>query len=367
MKVPKTVLICTLGRTPQVLVETVWALANRKEPVVPDEIVAVSMANFSNDVKDSVFGNGKGWSTLLAKLKSTRISVTRKLRFSEITIAADDKGVIQDLRTTEDNTRCANYLFSLIRKYTMDDSSRIILSLSGGRKSLSALTTVVMSLLARPEDELIHLIADRELEDGRYHFPRGARGYSLFEIPFVRTRGLLKRITIDRVQTFEECLRLTQGEVPDETMFTVIMIDMGVGSLRLGNGRPVRPVDPARLMLLWLIFREKILDRDRFRDMLDGAKKLADSGTLGFQGKVPEWFSNLRRKDRLPEFRQIIDWTKKKVLGERLGLSEEFCRALLPNSNGVGRVFDIGYPKDLLLVNETDFSNWLYAQIKPQS
>ena len=53
----KTILVCTLGKSPQVLVETVWALANQEKRIVPDEIVAISMNNFARDVKDSVFGN----------------------------------------------------------------------------------------------------------------------------------------------------------------------------------------------------------------------------------------------------------------------------------------------------------------------
>ena len=169
----KTILVCMLGKSPQVLVETAWALVNQKKRIVPDEIVAISMNNFARDVKDSIFGKGKGWSLLIDKLRKVGISVAGKFRFEDITIANDEKGVIDDLRTVEDNTRCANYLFVLLRKYLVEmDDTRIIVSLAGGRKSLAALVTANMSLLARPQDQLVHLIADARYEDGKYHFPK---------------------------------------------------------------------------------------------------------------------------------------------------------------------------------------------------
>ena len=57
MNEKKIILVCTLGKSPQVRVQTVWALANQMEMVIPDGIVAISMNNFAMDVKDSVFGN----------------------------------------------------------------------------------------------------------------------------------------------------------------------------------------------------------------------------------------------------------------------------------------------------------------------
>ena len=91
MNEKKIILVCTLGKSPQVLVETVWALANQEKWIVPDEIVAISMNNFARDVKDSIFGKGKGWSLLIDKLRKVGISVAGKFRFEDITIANDDQ------------------------------------------------------------------------------------------------------------------------------------------------------------------------------------------------------------------------------------------------------------------------------------
>ena len=43
--VKKIVLIAGMGNSPQVLTETVWELAHRKMPLVPDEIVVLAAKN----------------------------------------------------------------------------------------------------------------------------------------------------------------------------------------------------------------------------------------------------------------------------------------------------------------------------------
>lgn len=359
-----TVLISTLGRNPQVLVETVWALANPKEPIkpiIPDKVIAVSMANYASEAKKKLLGEGGGWELLLGQLRETNARIAGRLKFN-VEVVADERGEVCDLRTDQDNMRCADYLFRLIRQH-MGSSVRIILSLSGGRKSLSALATTIMSLLARPEDRLVHLIADSKLEDGEYHFPQGADGYSLFEVPFIRTRGLLKGIDASRALSFEECLRLAQGKMPSEDEFPVLSLDMTNGTLSNGIST-VRGIDPTRFVLLWLVFRQKRLARDIFRQMLEDAVKDAKARR---GADVPVWFRNLANKGGLPEFRQVLALTRQKVLGEGLGLSQLCCLALLPKGDGRNDVFEIEYPSGKLRIQETEFSTGLYDRLTAQA
>jgi len=354
------VLFATLGKSPQVLCETIWTLANGPQPLVPDEIVAVSMGNYAAEARESIFGPRGGWKLLLSNLRKAKIKINGKLSFSEITVASDEQGEIHDLRTIDDNTRCANYLFRVLRQYTDGPRSvRIIFSLSGGRKSLSAIATSTMSLLARTEDELVHLITDPNFEDGEYHFPRGGRGYSLFEVPFVRTRGLLKGFDINKVNAFDECLRLAQGQVPCHEEFPVLTIDMRTGTIRDNRGNRADNIDPSRLILLWLIFREKQLARDAFSRIIDASLNVAKRDNVG-----PGWMRNLARKGSIIDFRQLLQATKNKVLMGRLRLSPLFCRALIPDGNRVQSVFEIAYPHDKLVVAETDYSRDLYAILR---
>jgi len=361
----RTVLISTLGRTPQVLCETVWAMANQKEPIVPDEIVAVSMGNFAAEARESIFGSGDGWSLLLSNLCKSGITVLGKLAFSEITIAADSQGVIDDLRSVEDNARCANYLFKLVRKYTDGSRSvRVMFSLSGGRKSLSAIATSTMSLLARPEDMLIHLIADSKFEDGIYHFPRGGRGYSLFEVPFVRTRGLLKGVKIPKIRSFDECLQLTQGGIPVDADCPIIELDPDKGGIKIGAEKIIpEKIDACRFMLLWLLCTYKRLNRPLFEEALwrvhQGKIDAAKCGT-----RVPIWYRVIIDKSKIQPITKLIGETKE-LLAEYSSMDIGQIGALLfpQPRDRYRRNLGIAYPTEKLCVLDSEFSVWLKSMV----
>ena len=366
----KTILLCTLGRTPQVLVETIWALANQGDIVVPDEIVAVSMNNFAGKAKDSIFGKGKGWSILTDKLRKAKVPVAGKLHFEDVLVATDENGPIQDLRTVEDNTRCANYLFTLLRKYMVgSDDTRIIVSLSGGRKSLSALVTANMSLFARPQDKLVHLIADAKLEDGKYHFPKKGHGYSLFEVPFVRARGLIQGIDIGKVKSFAECMRITHERISGVQDYPEITINAEEALFTVGGceAQTVTGIDGSRFLFLWLLFKMKSLDAARFKVIMCKAH--------GFKyiGSAPGWFRDFQSKNKFDDQSDVIDVDFNKVKHEtkrdvlrKSGLSEMQCEALYPrtkNGKPIRFEFGIAYPANRLCVVDTDFTRRLEKEL----
>ena len=369
--ISRTILIATLGKTPQVLVETVWSLANQKNPIIPDEIIAVSMANFAEDARDSIFGKGGGWKKLIYHLRKSKIAIAEKLKFNEITVAADGKGLIEDLRTTEDNIRCADYLFGLIRKYTLEASTRIILSLSGGRKSLSALATVAMSLLARQQDSLIHLIVDSGIEnDGQYHFPRGGKGYSLFEIPFVRTRGLIDGVDINEVRSFYECRTITQERLVGVQYYPKITLNATKASLTVEGHehQAIGDIDGSRFLFLWLLFKMKRLNPDLVMKSMCKAHALkdienSDAWFRRFQNK--DKFKDAATKDCASDFSKVKSETMRDVI-RKSGLTPMQCKALYPrtrNGKPIQYEFAIVYPPDRLDVVDTDFTLQLAHQI----
>lgn len=372
MKTCKTILLCTLGRTPQVLAETVWVLANQEDMIVPDEIVAVSMNNFAGDAKDSIWGKGNGWSMLIDKLRKAKIPTSGKLHFEDVVVATDENGPIQDLRTVEDNTRCANYIFMLLRKYMVEsDDTRIIVSLSGGRKSLSALVTANMSLFARPQDKLVHLIADAKLEDGKYHFPKEGQGYSLFEVPFVRTRGLIRGVDIGKVKSFAECMRITQERISGVQDYPEITINAADASFKVRGceTQSVTGIFGSRFLFLWLLFKMKSLDADRFMKIMCKAHAIE-----GFAYR-PGWFLEFQRKcdkfldaatiDCARGFSKVKHETMREVL-RKSGLTDMQCEALYPRTKKGKPIpfeFGIAYPGDRLNVNDTDFTRQLEKEL----
>jgi hypothetical protein len=114
--------------------------------------------------------------------------------------------VIEDIRSDSDAVRFGDLVSEIVRRETLDPGSRVHLSLAGGRKTMSFHAGMAMSLFARPQDELSHvLVHPKEFEQcPDFWFPtaqsvaleggtRDARNcrIELALIPFIRVRGLL--------------------------------------------------------------------------------------------------------------------------------------------------------------------------------
>ena len=54
-------------------------------------------------------------------------------------------------------------MFSAMRAFSFDPKSRITACFSGGRKSMSSGFTVAFQLLARKQDELIHIMPPNKI------------------------------------------------------------------------------------------------------------------------------------------------------------------------------------------------------------
>lgn len=375
VNVKRVVLICTLGKTPQVITETVWALAHETPPIIPDEIIAITTAKYAQSAIEKLFGLSGGWGELNNKLHKAQKHTAGRLRFDEssIRIVKDSNGIVNDLRTVKDNERCADYLYQtvkLITDGTNADKTDLIFSLSGGRKSMCACASTVMSLLGRPQDTLIHLIADEKLEDGKYHFPQQGKGYSLFEVPFVRARGLIQGVDINKVKSFAECMRITHERLSGVQDYPVITIDTANASFTVKGfeGQSVTGIDGSRFLFLWLLFKMKSLDADRFKDIMCKAHALVElegmhSWFRGFQAKNK--FVNDHPLENAIDFNKVKSETKRDVL-RKSGLSELQCEALYPrtkNGKPIAFEFGIAYPADRLHVVDTDFTRRLEKEL----
>lgn len=69
-----------------------------------------------------------------------------------------------DVRTDQQTQDAANYLLAQVAKLTLGNTSAVHASIAGGRKSMGALLTQVMSLVGRQQDTISHVLTHRELE-----------------------------------------------------------------------------------------------------------------------------------------------------------------------------------------------------------
>lgn len=271
----RIVLIATMGSSPAVLTETVWALAHAKKPVIPDEIVVLSAKNSVNKMKrDLLEGCEPIWGRLLSALKKDKISIDGKLIFGSMSIHIIPdarKNEMWDLRSSEDNLLAADFMMQEIRKYSESPDTEIIASIAGGRKTMSALLLSCMTLLGREEDKVVHVLLPEELEGGAeppFYFPqkgivhvskRTGKKYKgdklqseLFEVPFVRMRGWYQEKFKTNPPTYLSLVNKVQRAAPPAVVYQKLEIDFdGSGYVRILPERvDVKLSAPAFLLMV---------------------------------------------------------------------------------------------------------------------
>ena len=196
----KHILLISVGMSPAVITETVYALNQVND--APQEVVAITTVKGKEAVMEQLFGEDAVWETMLKEC-----NLKGKVIFGEANIELipdENKNYSKDIVSDSDNNELADKLLKILRGYTTPDY-RISFSIAGGRKSMSAVGALVMSLLGRKEDKMYHILVPKPFDDfrlePRFYYPRdiehklGEEVHSgkdaelrLSKIPFVRSR-----------------------------------------------------------------------------------------------------------------------------------------------------------------------------------
>lgn len=82
---------------------------------------------------------------------------------------------LADIGSEAENTAAADFIMETVRGLAMDDGVRLVASIAGGRKTMSALLFSVMSLLGKEDDLLTHILVNEPFESRgltpRFYFP----------------------------------------------------------------------------------------------------------------------------------------------------------------------------------------------------
>lgn len=196
-------LLITAGETPQVVTETLWALAQPPANWRPDRICLATTAS-----GERLYREGRGGDRPVAPLLGpggrlealcARLWPGQPLPDVHLLVAEADGRPLPDLRTAEEVERFAEMLLAEVAAVTMEPGSQLHLSLAGGRKTMSFLAGQVMSLLGRAQDRLSHVLVEPaalEREPGFWWPGDGSPGADraiirLHEVPFLRVRAWL--------------------------------------------------------------------------------------------------------------------------------------------------------------------------------
>ncbi|WP_395005255.1 CRISPR-associated ring nuclease Csm6 [Undibacterium sp.] len=160
------ILILLVGMSPAVVTETIWALCENVpdyEKFRPDRIVVITTADGRKILQSSLLRSGATRAPLkrvidLLDLPETCAQVDRGF---EIRCPQSEQGVIyEDAHETDELDQMGDLIFSTVLEFTRSEDTRICLSLSGGRKSMSHLAGQTIALLARPRDFLVHVVVE---------------------------------------------------------------------------------------------------------------------------------------------------------------------------------------------------------------
>lgn len=231
----KSVLLCVTGLSPQIVTETVYALACGDTPWIPDEVHLVTTATGSREAILNLLATAPdgrpGW---FHRLRADYALPAISFDESHIHVLVDDKNQpLDDIRTPAHNEVAADFITGIVRDLTCDADTILHVSIAGGRKTMGYYAGYALSLFGRAQDQLSHVLVSEPFESNRdFYYPtpyrrpiavrRGDKSEThdaqsarveLARIPFVRLRdGLPDQLLAGRSR-FSETVAEAQRAV----------------------------------------------------------------------------------------------------------------------------------------------------------
>jgi CRISPR-associated protein (TIGR02584 family) len=209
----KDILISLCGTSPAVVTEAIWALF--KEDVVLSEVVVITTTEGHKTITNQLFGDDKILEQLRRSLPTeySGFKFSDSSRYIKLLPNANDTGESEDLQHTDDTLQVGDFMLNVLRTYTEKSDTKIHFSIAGGRKSMTAMGALTMSLIGREQDQLCHILVDDRLvfAQPKFYFPSKtihvhtdqttrvetklegeSAKVTLSKIPYVRMRHLFK-------------------------------------------------------------------------------------------------------------------------------------------------------------------------------
>lgn len=258
---PRRILLAVTGLSPQIVTETLYALAAVPGPdFAPTEVHVLTTVEGARLARTALLHpDGGQFHTLLADYPQAG-----QPAFDEdnIHVIAGADGVpLPDIRTPEENAAAADAITALVAQLTADPDCALHVSIAGGRKTMGFYLGYAFSLFARPQDRLSHVLVSAPFEshpefffppalprrlatrDGQ-HIDTADAVITLAEIPVVRLRHGLPDALQNGRATFNETVAAVQES------FAPPRLEIGLGALDVRCGG--RPVTLKPALVAWL-------------------------------------------------------------------------------------------------------------------
>lgn len=261
---PKRILLAVCGLSPQVVTETVYALAMAQAALLPTEIHLITTREGAKKAMQTLSDKGAGW---LSKLARDYALPAISFDESHIHVLQTPLGVdLDDIRTVEDNQYSADFITDVVRQYTQDAEAALHVSIAGGRKTMGYYLGYALSLYGRHQDRLSHVLVQEPFEncpDFFYPTPysqmltlRDARQYdasgakvALAQIPFVSLRHGLPQALLTGRASFNDTVRSIWSSISPPRL------EIDLQRRRIQAGGVLVDMPPAELAFLSIFAR----------------------------------------------------------------------------------------------------------------
>ncbi len=318
----KTILVCVAGLTPQIITETLYYyLIEKKPPIWIDEINVLTTQKGKDIIVDSLLNRKDG--AFYKFLSDCNIGFN-KIKFDENSvIQLGGDSCINDIATDMDSAIIGNEIVNYVKNLTIDNNTKIICSIAGGRKTMSVYLSLGLQLYGREQDILSHTLVSPDFESIKdfFYIPPAPKNIEIkdkngkiikiintkdakivcSEIIFVRLRNFLN---IKDELFYDDLVSIVQKKV-DYCGTKLISIDLKNRALLLGSKKVIlKPIEIC-IYNLFLSLKKKCVQEfcgdctDCYMSLNEMRSQEAYKSLLGFYNII--YSENSGQYDRLQE------------------------------------------------------------------
>lgn len=156
---PRRILICLSGLTPQVVTETLYGLLTRQPAFVPTELHVITTTEGRRRAEQLLVGPESALASLWRDYAPPGATLNFDPDCHVHTISEADRP-LPDITERGHHISTADSILAVLRPLVQDSATALHASLAGGRKSMSFYMGYVMSLLAREQDRMSHVLVN---------------------------------------------------------------------------------------------------------------------------------------------------------------------------------------------------------------
>ncbi len=166
----KKILLCVSGITPQIITETLYALAVlRDPPFIPNEIHVITTSIGRDFIFENLLDPDKGHFFRL--IKDYKIPQP-KFDIETIHVIGDDKEDVIDIVDDKTNELTANFILHKVKDLCSVEENWVHASIAGGRKTMSLFLGMGMQFYGKEIDEMSHVLVNPPFENHPdFYFP----------------------------------------------------------------------------------------------------------------------------------------------------------------------------------------------------